>query len=52
MYGMKMRGLPGTLAPMYQELQVERSEPSGGVCESVHNRCVYQKGVCDMRGKT
>ena len=27
MYGMKTRGLPGTLAPMYQELQVERSEP-------------------------
>jgi hypothetical protein len=27
MYGMKTRGLPGTLAPMYQALQVERSEP-------------------------
>jgi hypothetical protein len=26
MYGIKTRGLPGTLAPMYQELQVERSE--------------------------
>src|SRR6266436_5232361 len=28
MYGIQTRGLPGTLAPMYQELQVERSEPS------------------------
>jgi len=27
MYGIKTRGLPGTLAPMYQALQVERSEP-------------------------
>ena len=27
MYGMNTRGLPGTLAPIYQELQVERSEP-------------------------
>ena len=26
MYGMNTRGLPGTLAPIYQELQVERSE--------------------------
>ena len=26
MYGMNARGLPGTLAPIYQELQVERSE--------------------------
>jgi hypothetical protein len=26
MYGMNTRGLPGTLAPTYQELQVERSE--------------------------
>src|SRR3984957_20380873 len=27
MYGMNTRSLPGTLAPIYQELQVERSEP-------------------------
>src|SRR6202047_4404627 len=27
MYGMNTRGLPGTLAPIYQELQMERSEP-------------------------
>src|ERR1700731_3842106 len=27
MYGMNTRGLPGSLAPIYQELQVERSEP-------------------------
>src|SRR5580704_18883937 len=26
MYGIRTRGLPGTLAPMYQKLQVERSE--------------------------
>src|SRR6516164_8974467 len=27
MYGIKTRGLSGTFAPIYQELQVERSDP-------------------------
>jgi hypothetical protein len=34
MYGMKTRGLPGTLAPMYQELQVERKHPASTVAGS------------------